>query len=465
MLFPTVDFGLFFILAFAGSWVLTRWHRAHKSFLLAASYLFYGFADWRFCGLLAFNAVSNYAAGRLIDASASPRARRFFLQAAVFLNLGVLALFKYLNWFLESWSDVLFFFGFERDVPLFDIILPVGISFYTFQGISYVADIYRREIEAERSLFDVALYISFFPQLVAGPIVRASAFLPQLKRPPSFSAQQAGFGMTLIVAGLFKKMIVANYLATLYVDDAFFDPGSRASLDLLLAAYGYGVQIYCDFSGYSDIAIGVAALLGYRFLTNFNQPYRAMGVRDFWRRWHISLSTWLRDYLYIPLGGSRRGEATTLRNLFLTMLLGGIWHGAAWTFVIWGALHGAALAAERFFAGQGARLHSGLRVFLTFHFVCFAWIFFRCETLDGAFLYLRQLSKLTYEGAHIPPFILVLVGTVLAFQFMPSGRIERVGERLGATGAAMRAFFFAAGLLAIQWMAPDGVAPFIYFRF
>ena len=465
MLFPTLDFGLFFIITFAASWALVNKTLWRKHFLLVASYIFYGWWDWRFCSLLALNALINYSAGRLIDGEDKIQRRKLYLGIAVALNLGILATFKYLDWFLLSFSEFLLAIGLERDVPLFNLILPIGISFFTFQGISYVVDVYRREVKAERSLFDVALYISFFPQLVAGPIVRAKAFLPQLKQVPVLTYERAGFGMALILVGLFKKMIVANYLATLYVDDIFLDPSGHSSLDLLIGVYGYAVQIYCDFSGYSDIAIGVAALLGYRFAANFNQPYRARNLRDFWHRWHISLSTWLRDYLYIPLGGSRGGQAMTLRNLMLTMVLGGIWHGAAWTFVIWGALHGLVLAAQRVLSGWGPRVPKFLGILLTFHFVCLAWIFFRSESLDSALTYLQGLLFFSYEGTQVTPFILALIGGAMVFQFTPANLVERAGETLSQVGFWLRSLIFGLSLLIIQWMAPEDLAPFIYFQF
>jgi len=465
MLFPTVEFGLFFIIVFAVSSVLIDRMILRSHFLLAASYFFYGWWDWRFCGLLALNAVMNYAAARLIEGVNAQEIKKILLGAALALNLAILAVFKYLDWFLQSLSDALIFIGLERDLPLFNLVLPVGISFFTFQGISYVVDVYRGQVKAERSLFDVALYISFFPQLVAGPIVRAADFLPQLKKRPVLTTDRVGFGMVLIVVGLFKKMIVANYLATLYVDDIFFDPLGRAPFDLLFGVYGYAVQIYCDFSGYSDIAIGIAALLGYHFSANFNQPYRATSMRDFWRRWHLSLSTWLRDYLYIPLGGSKGGRMKTARNLLLTMLLGGIWHGAAWTFVIWGMLHGLVLVAERAFARGMRRVPTFIGVALTFHLVCLAWIFFRSETLQNALSYGAGLFSTNGREIEITPFIFLLIAGGMLFQFTAPDLMERAGRAAGKMHWVTRTICFNAGLLAIQWISPDDVAPFIYFRF
>lgn len=469
MLFPTVDFGLFFTLVFAVSWFLIKLPASRKHFLLIASYVFYGWWDWRFCGLLALNAVINYSAALFVSNAENERGRKIWVGVAVVLNLAILAIFKYLNWFMQSLSDILIAIGLERDVPLFDLILPVGISFFTFQGISYVVDVYRNKIEAEKSPFEVALYISFFPQLVAGPIVRAAEFMPQLKKPPVLTSAMASLGLVLILVGVFKKMIVANYLATLYVDNIFFDPAGQTSLDLLLGVYGYAIQIYCDFSGYSDIAIGVAALLGYRFNVNFNQPYRASSLQDFWRRWHISLSSWLRDYLYIPLGGNRGGVVKTYRNLLLTMLLGGIWHGAAWTFVIWGLIHGGVLAVERAVSG-GRELATGfasrlIGVLVTFHIVCLAWIFFRSETLEGALAYIAGLGALTREFSTVTPFIFTLIAVTMALQFAPADMIDRAAKLMERAGFVGRTMVFVAGLLIIQWVAPSDVAPFIYFQF
>jgi len=465
MLFPTIEFGLFFIIVFAVSSMLVGRARVRSYFLLAASYVFYGWWDWRFCGLLALNAVMNYAAARLIEGVSAQEIKKILLGVVLSLNLAVLALFKYLDWFLQSLSDVLISIGFERDLPLFNLLLPVGISFFTFQGVSYVVDVYRGQVKAERSLFDVALYISFFPQLVAGPIVRAADFLPQLKKRPVLTNDRVALGMVLIVVGLFKKMIVANYLATLYVDDIFFDPLGRAPLDLLFGVYGYAVQIYCDFSGYSDMAIGLAALLGYHFSKNFDQPYRASSVRDFWRRWHISLSTWLRDYLYIPLGGSKGGRMRTARNLLLTMLLGGIWHGAAWTFVIWGMLHGVFRVAERAFARGIRKMPTFIGTALTFHLVCLAWIFFRSETLQNALAYSAGLFNANGREIELTPFIFLLIVGGILFQFTAPDLMERVGRVAGKMRWVTRTICFSAGLLTIQWISPTDVAPFIYFRF
>jgi alginate O-acetyltransferase complex protein AlgI len=493
MLFPTLDFALFFLIVFAVAWELRGRQELRKVFLLGASYFFYGYWDWRFTMLLAGSSLINYTAGRLIGITTDERQRRILVAIAVALNLGVLGFFKYYGFFLDSLADLLIQAGLERDLPFLEIILPVGISFFTFQGISYVVDVYRREIEAVRSPLDIFLYISFFPQLVAGPIVRAADFLPQLKVEPRLNRQMIALGIVLILSGLFKKMVIANYLAGELVDMVFFDPTAFAAPDLLLALYGYAVQIYCDFSGYSDIAIGVAALLGYRFKWNFNQPYRAASLQDFWRRWHISLSQWLRDYLYKPLGGSHGGGAATYRNIFLTMLLGGIWHGAASTFIIWGIIHGTALILERWVKGlftdtatdlAMATSASGslsaaavpkpreatgwsrvLGILITFHIVCLAWIFFRAQNLDLALVYVAGLGNWSQPTEYLQPFLVFLVGGSLLVHFLPNGWVTGAAQRLERAGPLVLGAVLGFGILLIESVAPEGVAPFIYFQF
>ncbi len=494
MLFPTLDFALFFVVVFAVSWELRHSHEFRKVFLLGASYFFYGYWDWRFTLLLAGSSLINYVAGRLVGTTDDEKQRKLLVGIAVALNLTILGFFKYYGFFLDSLADLLAQAGLERDLPFLEIILPVGISFFTFQGISYVMDVYRREIEAVRSPLDIFLYISFFPQLVAGPIVRAADFLPQLKAEPRLNQQMISLGIVLILLGLFKKMVIANYLATELVDMVFFDPAAFGGPDLILAVYGYAAQIYCDFSGYSDIAIGIAALMGYRFKWNFNQPYRAASLKEFWRRWHISLSEWLRDYLYKPLGGSRGGKLKTYRNLLLTMLLGGIWHGAAWTFVIWGIIHGSALAIERIVAGlardparelamapQAARgtlsaaavpkprpasaLSWFAGVLITFHVVCLAWIFFRAESLEVALAYLSGLANWSEPTQYIQPFLVFLVAGSLIAHFLPRGWVTGSAEFLGRYGVLVHGAALGFGILLIESIAPEGVAPFIYFQF
>ena len=470
MLFPTLDFGVFFLVVFVVGWAVRHYPESRKLFLVAASYFFYGYWDWRFCFLLAGNSAVNYATGLLIEATDDRRRRRWILGVGVALNLVTLGFFKYYGFFVESLNDVMFSVGLERELPFLEIVLPVGISFFTFQGISYIVDVNRGVIPASRSILNVFLYISFFPQLVAGPIVRAQVMMPQLERPPDPSRTMAAMGLLLIIVGLFKKVVVANYLATEIVDAVFFDPLAYGPVDLTLAIWGYAIQIYCDFSAYSDIAIGVAALLGYRFQKNFRQPYRAESIRELWRRWHISLSTWLRDYLYIPLGGSRVGPVRMRINLFLTMFLGGIWHGAAWTYIFWGTRHGLAMVVESWFdRGDRPRRRvlwrSALAVFFTFNFNCLSFIFFRSETLGMAFDYLGAFGNLGAEVMFATPLVLSLVFGGFAVHFLREDWLERVEARIRHLPPVMLGMLAGLAVVAIAAMGPEGVAPFIYFQF
>jgi D-alanyl-lipoteichoic acid acyltransferase DltB (MBOAT superfamily) len=329
-------------------------------------------------------------------------------------------------------------------------------------------DVYRGKTLACRSLVDLLLYISFFPQLVAGPIVRASVFLPQLQRPVSPSQIPIARCLLLILIGLFKKVVVANVLSTQLVDPVFLDPTSHGTVEMLFAAWGYAVQIYCDFSAYTDIATGVALLLGYQFPRNFDQPYRSRSVQEFWRRWHISLSTWLKEYLYIPLGGNRHGTAMTYRNLLLTMFLGGIWHGAAWTFILWGTFHGCALAIERAVLSvlpDRFRITPVLSVLLVFHFVCFTWIFFRAPDLAGAIDVLSAFANWTAPIQHLTPFLVGVVGLSLATHFLPPNFLDRLEAGFGRLPLPAQGLVAGFALIAIDAFGPEGVAPFIYFQF
>ena len=467
MLFPTFDFLLFFVVVVVLMATLHRHHEARKLVLVIASYVFYAQWNWRFCFLLALSTLWTYAAGLAMAATDAAQWRRRIVAVAVAGHLALLGVFKYFDFFVGSLNDLAHRLGLGHELPFIEIILPVGISFFTFHGISYVVDVYRGDVAVCRRLTDMALYISFFPQLVAGPIVRASFFLPQLYRENPVPIA-VGPPLLLILGGLFKKVVVANYLATDLVDPVFFDPASYTSLDLLFAAYGYAVQIYCDFSAYSDMAIGLAALLGYWFPPNFDQPYRAQSVREFWRRWHISLSSWLRDYLYKPLGGSRHGPWHTARNLMVTMLLGGVWHGAAWKFVFWGGLHGVGLTVERFLApaGWGRSLTARvLATVLVFHFVCLGWIFFRADSFDTVLIYLGSITSLHPGVSQLSPFTLSLIVLGMALQFVPPGTVQRLARGLALWPEWALGAVSGIALVAINALGPDGVAPFIYFQF
>jgi D-alanyl-lipoteichoic acid acyltransferase DltB (MBOAT superfamily) len=467
MQFPTLSFGLFFLLVYAIAWALNGSNEWRKIALLMASWFFYGAWDGRFVLLLFLSASGNWLIARAIAAASSPGRERGLVALGVVLNLSVLATFKYAGFFLEQLDALLLALGFGRDVPLMQVFLPVGVSFFTFQAISYLVDVQKRRI-APAGWLDLALLMSFFPHLVAGPIVRGSDLLPQFRTAPRLERGAVAAALLLILWGMFKKVVVASELATALVDPAFRDPLHRSSLDLLFGAYGYAVQIYCDFSAYSDMAIGLAMLLGYRFPRNFDQPYRAASLQDFWRRWHISLSSWLRDYLYIPLGGSRKGRLRTYFNLFLTMLLGGLWHGANWTFLLWGALHGGWLAIERGLVRAAAGrivLPRAIGILVTFHIVVLGWIFFRAPTLTDALAYLHGLAAGDARNTLVTPLSLALVTIGLAMHALPPRGLQRLAERLRYWPAPLVGALVAIGLLLIGAMQSEGVAPFIYYQF
>jgi alginate O-acetyltransferase complex protein AlgI len=469
MLFPTLNFGLFFLMVFFVSWSLYHKPQLRKFFLLLASYFFYGFWDWRFVSLLFISAFLNFIAGYLIENTIN-KFRKLILIVAITLNLGILGFFKYYGFFIESLADLLFALGIERDLPFLEIILPVGISFFTFQGISYIVDIYRGKIRGNYALLDVMLYISFFPQLVAGPIIRAAHFMPQLQVKPDPQRILAAMGILLILWGIFKKAIIANYLSVDLVDPVFFDPTRYGSVDLLLASYGYAIQIYCDFSAYSDIAIGVAALLGYHFPKNFDQPYRAASLREFWHRWHISLSSWLHDYLYIPLGGNQHGTFKTYRNLFITLFLGGIWHGAAWNFLIWGTFHGIGLMIERFVSGlwklqKNLKILRYFMIFFVFHFVCFMWIFFRAENFGLAIDFITAFGNWHIPTMLASPFIITLIIFGISIHFTPPQTLSKIEMLFNRQSVIVQGLLIGFVLVAIEAFSMDDVAPFIYFQF
>ena len=469
MLFPTLDFLLFFIAVLAMLAPCAGAHELRKVLLTAASYFFYAQWNWHYCLLLAGSSLLTYVGGIAIDRAALQRTRKWIVGVTVGGHLLLLSTFKYLDFLVGSANHLLRALGTGRELPFMEIILPVGISFFTFHGISYLVDVYRGDVAVCRRFVDILLYLSFFPQLVAGPIVRAAFFLPQLARPPLERVPIAE-PVLLILGGLFKKVVIATYLATDLVDPVFFDPSRYRPLDLVLAAYGYAVQIYCDFSAYTDMAIGFATLLGYRFPINFNQPYRAQSLREFWQRWHISLSSWLRDYLYKPLGGSRGNRWFTARNLMITMLLGGIWHGAAWKFVGWGALHGAGLVGERFLKpwnGAWARTVFGrlVAVLVVFHFVCLGWILFRADSFQTVVIYLQAMVSGQGDESQITPFTLTLIVLGLSLHAVPRDMPARLAQWFASTPGWMWGVTAGVGIAMIDALGPEGVAPFIYFQF
>lgn len=475
MLFPTLEFALFFVVVFLANWLLRPHHTPWRVAMLGASLFFYGWWDARFVLLICASIGANWWLAEQLESrreSGDERVALWLVRGAVGLNLAVLGVFKYYGFFTEQLRNSLGSVG--EAIPLLEITLPVGISFFTFQAMSYVIDIHRGQIRA-MALLDFAVYLSFFPQLVAGPIVRASEFAPQIATEPDPRFVPTAEAFRLIFSGLFKKVVISTYLATEIVDDVFTLPDDHSALDVLVAVYAYAIQIYADFSGYTDIAIGVALLLGFRFPQNFNSPYRALSIQDFWRRWHMTLSNWLRDYLYIPLGGNRKGTLFTYRNLFLTMLLGGLWHGAAWNFVIWGAIHGGVLAIERFMtrwwssAGHGQLLPSEvskvLRWLYTFHVVCLAWVFFRAETFSLATTMLGRLTAWGDPTELVSPLLVLVIVAMIASQFVPLSRVRLAEAEYGRLPWWVQGALLGVGLVVIDVLGPEGVAPFIYFQF
>jgi len=475
MLFPTVQFAIFFVVVFLGHWLLNKNPRPWRWFILAASYFFYGFWDWRFTGLLAGSTLINQFFAVRMHRAPSPQARRWFLVGAVAANLGVLGYFKYTNFLITSVVATLDKVGLEVGLRPLEIILPVGISFFTFQAMSYVIDVFRAKIPPARWL-DFAVYLSFFPQLVAGPIVRGSEFLPQLQAPRDPRRIDASRGFYLIFIGLAKKIVIADFLASHIVDQVFASPALHSGPEALFAIYAYAIQIYADFSAYSDIAIGVSLLMGFHFPENFNAPYAATSITDFWRRWHMTLSRWLRDYLYVPLGGSKGGRLLTYRNLMLTMLLGGLWHGAAWRFVVWGGLHGLWLALERL-AVEGRRARGlaplpdtwwlrSLKRLGTFQLVCLAWVFFRADSLGSAWAILGRLfTGWGTATTLITPAVLVAIAVGLAAQYVPRNAVNHGLVGFSRLRPALQGVVLAFGLMVIDALGPEGVAAFIYFQF
>ncbi|MGO9856194.1 MAG: MBOAT family O-acyltransferase [Acidimicrobiales bacterium] len=475
MLFPTIDFAIFFAVAFTVNWLLNPYAGWWKLSMIGLSYVFYGWVGWSYCLLLLATTVVAYSGAAWVAATRNERARRTAMGVSVAALLGILGWFKYYGFVsvnLDNFSHVL---GLGRAVPLLQVGLPIAISFFTFMAISYVVDVYRRELAPAKPL-DFAVYISFFPHLLAGPIVRGNELLPQIRRRRNADSIDYSRAFWLILAGLFKKVVISSYVSSAIVTPVFTSPTQHSALEAIFAAWGYAVQIYCDFSGYTDIAIGLALLLGFRFPQNFDAPYTARNLQDFWRRWHMTLSRWLRDYLYIPLGGSANGQAQTVRNIMITMVLGGLWHGAAWTFVFWGGLMGAGQSfghlrrSSRVRRGLPAVPEGPVRVwvqrFLTFQYVCLGWVFFNANGLSQAFSVLsRVLSGWGEASPLVTPLLVVTVLGTIASQFVPPLSVARLQAAFSRQKTAVQVGLLGFALLGITTFGPVGVAPFIYYRF
>jgi alginate O-acetyltransferase complex protein AlgI len=463
MLFCSSAFLLFFLVVFSVYWALP-WPRARVWLLVGASLYFYASWNAQLALVILASTTFDYVVARGIEVSASSRKRRWLAALSVVSNLGLLCYFKYMNFFLASLEQSLRLAGASVSFPLLSVILPIGVSFYTFEAINYVVDVCTGRVKAERNYANFLLFILFFPHLVAGPIVRARDFLPQIQRRKRWNWVRMQVGLRLFAAGLFKKFVIADRMA-LFVEPVFSDPHAYGPAATWLAFLAYPLQIYGDFSGYTDMAIGVAHLLGYRLARNFDMPYLAVNISEFWRRWHISLSSWLRDYLFIPLGGSRGGAWRTYRNLLITMTLGGLWHGANWTFVIWGGLHALGRCATReveqtqFYRKRIPRL---LKQMLVFTFVTFTWIFFRAQTLSDAGLILKRIFTTGWTDPHFPLLMSYLILGVWLYQLLYNSRLalkrylETSPVRVGL------AMSMIAYLLIV---AQPSTKQFIYFQF
>ena len=475
MLLTSGTYYVFLIVVFFIYWAMAERRAGLRVvFLIAASCFFY----WQLSGyaLLILVAISmvDFTTTRLMMRP-DQKKRGLLLAVSLVASIGALCIFKYANFFIESATAGARLFGIAFPQLQLSIIAPIGISFFIFQSLAYVIDVYRKDSKAAASYMDYLAFVSFFPTIVAGPILRAKQLLPQLRRPVTLDNTAGGEALFLIAVGLIKKIAIADYLSANLVDRVFDFPERFSSLEVMASVYGYALQIYADFSGYSDIAIGSALLLGFRVPLNFNAPYRAVDLPEFWRRWHISLSTWLRDYVFFTIAGRRSSSAALpYCGLVVTMLIGGLWHGPTWTFVLWGLLHGVGLAAARLWAGLRKKLSlpksdsiasRAAGVLVTFHFVCFAWIFFRAETLSGAFAVLNQLATFTTDASNLAAPITVMIALGLVAHLLPDRLLDATRNSFVRLPATVQACVLFALALGLYFIASNDVVPFIYSRF
>ena len=475
MLFPTITFAAFFMAVWPITWAVARWPAARCVVLLAASVGFYAYWDWRYLGLLAATVLANVASAQAIHRTRRrPGLQRAALWVGVGAHLAVLGWCKYYGFFASSLTSALDRVGIAVDPPLVQVVLPLGISFVTFEAISHLVEV-RREVIEPGAVLEVATWLCFFPTIASGPITRASELLPQLRDAPERSIEAAR-AFTLIVRGLFKKMVLASFLATALADDVFARPSAHTGPEVLLGVYAYAVQLYLDFSGYTDIAIGCALLLGLRLPENFNAPYAAASVTEFWTRWHMTLTRWLRDFVFTPLARrSKRTTAATCRNIVIVMLLAGLWHGAAWTFVAFGLWHGVAMATERVMRQRRRRLgHPPARqgtaghvvgVIITFNVVCLGWVFFRADSVTTAVDLVARLGTGWWVAPAVPLLVFAVVAGVVLVQQLPRSALDRLDGAVVSLGTVPAVLALALGLLVVDVFGPEGVPPFLYFGF
>lgn len=474
MLFNSLDYMLFLVLALAGYWMLVRADLLRLLFVFLASCLFYMAWHPAYIVLILGSTALDYVAGRMIHSSSRDGARRAWLLASVIGNLGLLGTFKYFNFFSEAVRDgIALTTGVELEAPYLDVLLPVGISFYTFQTLSYTIDIYRGRIEPEKNPLKFAFFVTYFPQLVAGPIVRASEFLPQLQRRPWLSRPLVSRGLFLIATGLVKKVAIADFLSVNLVDRVFDNPELYSGTEVVVALYGFTMQIYCDFSGYTDVARGSAMLMGIELPENFDRPYQSPNPAEFWRRWHMTLSSWLRDYLYFPLGGSRVSEPRAYLNLWLTMFLIGVWHGAAWTFVLYGILQATAMVLHRWFHKRSGRARDAvdafpilaLKVFANLQFVVFSRILFRATSMENAGEVTARIGSGTTSLAQVSSGVWIVLVLSFVAHFLPRSWFGSVERAFAWLPAPAQGFALAVVWVGLSFIATSEVVPYIYFQF
>lgn len=476
LIFSSGLFVFLFAAFLIGFWLLHKKHNLKIIYTILFSLFFYYKSSGIYFLILIGSTIIDYTLANLIWKAEDRFTKKALLVFSLVINLGMLGYFKYTNFLFEIFANL----SGGNFQPL-DIVLPVGVSFFTFQSLSYTIDIYRKEIEPVKHIWDYAFFVSFFPQLVAGPIVRAKDFLPQVAKDPIVTLEMFGRGVFLICIGLFKKAVISDYISINFVDRIFDNPTLYSGFECLMGVYGYALQIYCDFSGYSDMAIGVALLFGYELCKNFDSPYQSLNITEFWRRWHISLSTWLKDYLYISLGGNRKGKWRTYFNLIVTMLLGGLWHGAGGKFILWGGLHGVALAGHkfyleqkeswkpihRFFNSQAGKILAWL---LTFHFVCFCWIYFRASNMNNASDVIHQILY-SFNWTVIPqfaegyPYIILAFVIGYALHMMPRSWEDRTRQELTYAPTFAKGVAILIMIILVTQVKSSEVLPFIYFQF
>jgi D-alanyl-lipoteichoic acid acyltransferase DltB (MBOAT superfamily) len=501
LLFTSGIFLVLFLIFYGGYIFLYKNDLLRIVYVIIFSFFFYYKSSGGFVFLLVFSTIFNYLSGFFINSLQLKRDRKLVLWVSILINVGLFFYFKYTFFFLKNWNAIT-----SQNIQLESIFLPIGISFFTFQAISYVVDVYKKEIPACQNLLDFAFYLSFFPQLVAGPIVRAKDFLPQIRQKLEFDSVTLGWGLFWILKGLFKKAVLADYIAQ-YVDLIYSNEAGYTGFEHLLAMYGYTIQIYCDFSGYSDMAIGLAMLMGYQLCINFDRPYLATSITEFWRRWHISLSTWLRDYIYIPLGGNRHGILRMYLALMATMLIGGFWHGADWKFVFWGGMHGIGLVVHKIYltfilefrknnsdknnlnqeaeiqkisflkktilstsSNLSNSLKNSLGWLLTFHFVAFLWVFFRAESFEKAWFSIHKILTATEFNYALPfwetrPLFIIMLFVGLFLHFSSKLSYQNLGNYFASLPFWAKAICYLVVIQIILQTKSEGVQPFIYFQF